>query len=568
MHHHSGRTLKARILISVIICFLIVSIPCFFILFSHMNNLVFQESSAAGNARVMDIVDEINENLESVITAVAWIADEDSVRDALSYSSMSEPGAALAILDAQNDVSTFMTGSIASEYLNKIVVFKPGTDISFEFVRGRSGWLNDSDSIMSTDEFDNLSFPTGSVVRLFLSETVNLPEELAVVAYGRTRENDGYIYAELSSDIFDSLYSYADANNIFIVSDGQEYPEGIPESFFEENKWTAYNFPLSIPDSHVIQFIDRSPLRIASSYGLAVFIAIILASTILFVIISFILSRSLTKATRKLEKHIGYLTVTNDFGYVDKSIEEGDDEIAAIGHVVNKMSVSISELLKRNEKLFEEKKKMEMDMLQMQVNPHFLYNTLESIHYLAEVQKDDGIAHMARGLSTLLRNMAKGSGDIITLSEELSLLSDYDEIQQVRYMGMYEIAYCIPEDLMDMRIQKFTLQPLVENAIFHGIEPTGRFGMITISAVVDGTDLSITVHDDGIGMNSDEIAHIFDEKKHSKTDMTGVGVRNINERIKLMYGNGYGLSFRSEKGKYTEAVVKIKAERYVQDTDS
>lgn len=81
-----------------------------------MNNLVFQESSAAGNARVMDIVDEINENLESVITAVAWIADEDSVRDALSYSSMSEPGAALAILDAQNDVSTFMTGSIASEY--------------------------------------------------------------------------------------------------------------------------------------------------------------------------------------------------------------------------------------------------------------------------------------------------------------------------------------------------------------------------------------------------------------------------------------------------------------------
>ncbi len=204
---------------------------------------------------------------------------------------------------------------------------------------------------------------------------------------------------------------------------------------------------------------------------------------------------------------------------------------------------------------------MEISMLQMQVNPHFLYNTLESMHYLAEVQRNDGIAKMSRGLSTLLRNLAKGSSDRILLRDELSLLQDYDGIQQVRYMGMYEITYRIPEEMKDYLIQKFTLQPLVENAIFHGIEPSGRCGTIMIEAKAENGVLEISVTDDGVGMTEEEIAHIFDERKHSKTDMTGVGVRNINERIRLVYGEEYGLSFESVKGQYTKAIVRIRAEK-------
>ena len=557
MKRRIGRTLKARILISVMLCFLVVSIPSFFILFSHMNNLIYMESSAADSARVANIADGVREDLESLITAVAWIADEESVREALSFEDISEPGAAMSIIRAQRDVSTYMAASPASEALNKIVIFRPGTGLAFEIASSRYGALDDVRAIMETDEFHSLSFPTGAVVRLFVSTTINSPEEMAVAAYGRIRGSDGYVYAELSSDIFSPLIS---AGRIFIVSPSGAYPEAIPERLRDTHGWTEVRYSLPIPDSYVVQFLDRSPLRIASSYGLAVFIFILMASTVLLVLLSFILSRYLTKTTRRLEKHIRYLTATNDFGAVDKSIEKGDDEIAAIGHTVNKMSVSISELLKRNEALFEEKKRMEISMLQMQVNPHFLYNTLESIHYLADVQKNDGISRMARGLTMLLRNMAKGCGDRISLADELSLLRDYDDIQQVRYMGMYEIDYRVPDTFMGYAIQKFTLQPLVENAIFHGIEPSGRCGTIVIDASLEGDVLSVSVTDDGVGMSEETIRHIFDERKHSKTDMTGVGLRNIDERIKLIYGREYGLSFESEEGRYTKVTVRIKAE--------
>lgn len=128
-------------------------------------------------------------------------------------------------------------------------------------------------------------------------------------------------------------------------------------------------------------------------------------------------------------------------------------------------------------------------------------------------------------------------------------------------MGMYEIVYDIPDELYDCKIQKFTLQPLVENAIFHGIEPGGKCGTITISAHRDDTFLYIDVLDDGVGMSDEELSHVFDEKAHFKGNMTGVGIRNIRERIKLYYGDECDLTYESVKGKYTKAVVRIFLEK-------
>ena len=565
---HVSITLKARILFSVILCFIIICVPSFFLLFSHMNRLVYEESMETGEAHVVNAVNRVSEDLEALVTSVAWMCGEESIADALSYKSIEDTGAAIAIIEAQREVSTYMAASPIDSSLNKIVIFNPDTRMGFEYVKGHSGTLYDSYAIMSTDEFRNLSFPTGAVVRLFLTHSINNPDELVVAAYGRMRETDGYVYAELSDNVFRPLFSYPDVGNIYILSDGISYPDAVPSEYMDENNWTMAEYPFVIPGSSVVQFVDRAPLRLASSYGLTVFVGILTASLVLLIVISALLSRYLTRTTSRLEKHIKYLTETKDFGSVNKSIEEGSDEVAAIGRTVNAMSISISELLKRNEMLFEEKKRMEIDMLQLQVNPHFLYNTLESIHYLAEVQKNDGIARMARGLTTLLRNLAKGSNDLIPLSDELRLLGDYDDIQQVRYMGMYELVFSVPDELLGYQIQKFTLQPLVENAIFHGIEPSMRCGTIDISASLDGSDLLIIVADDGVGMTQEEINLAFEPKKHSKTDMTGIGIRNINERIRLMYGDGYGLSFESVKGQYTKAIVRLKAEWYVQNPDS
>ena len=549
--------LKNRIVMSVLICFLAVWLPSVLIIFSYMNREMHAASGEALREQISMDVAEVNEELFSIIEAASWICSDKSISDAFSYASIESPGAAVDVIDAQTRIAAYMAASPAGEHLNKIVIFSPSSDISFEYVRWRSGSLGDVEAIESSKSFSSLSFPEGSIVRLMLGRTLNSPFEEAVIAYGRMRGFDAYLYAEFSMDIFEPLSS---TWSMYIEGGGMVYPSAIPDELLGSS-YEATAYPLSIPGCRALRFQELTPLRLISSSGLLVFLIVIAASILLFLVVSVLLSRYLTKASSHLVRHIGHLMETKDFGVVDKSIESGDEEIAAIGHAVNAMSVSISELLKRNEALFEDKKRMEIDMLQMQVNPHFLYNTLESMHYLAEVQRNDGIARMSRGLSTLLRNMAKGTGDRILLSEELSLLHDYDEIQQVRYMGMYEIAYDVPEEAMDLLVQKFTLQPLVENAIFHGIEPSGRCGTIVVSAAIEGCDLVLTVADDGVGMDGETMERIYEERRHSKTNMTGIGVRNIHERIRLMYGDGYGLSFASEIGKGTKAMARIKAER-------
>lgn len=550
--------LRTRIIISVLICFIAVWLPSVIILFSYMNNEVYRLSRDAVSSQMESAVSSVNDELFAIIDAVAWISDEKSVSDAFAFSSLDDRGAAVAVFEAQQRIAAYMAASPASEHLNKIVLFSPGKDISFEFVRWRSGTLYDADAIIASDSFRNLSFPEGVVVSMMFGRTINDPSAMAIIAYGRVRNTEAYIYAEISADILSPIIE-AYPGYAYAVSESGSYPEEVPSSFLNSSSYAVSSYGLAIPGAAVLLFQERMPLSLMSSSGLAVLLVVSAASILLFILLSFLLSRYLTRVSSRLVRHIEYLMDTKDFGYVDKTMEKGDEEIASIAHAVNAMSISISELLKRNEALFEDKKRMEIDMLQMQVNPHFLYNTLESMHYLAEVQRNEGIARMSRGLSTLLRNMAKGSSDQITLAEELSLLGDYDSIQQVRYMGMYEIEYDVPDDLMGFLIQKFTLQPLVENAIFHGIEPSGRCGTIRISAVKEGDDLCISVCDDGVGMDADGLVHILDVREHSKTDMTGVGLRNINERIKLVYGRECGLSFESEKGRYMKVTVRIKA---------
>lgn len=560
MREKRAGKLKTKIILSVLTCFIAVSFPSIFILFSYMNNLVFEEAGNVVRAQISSEIDNVNNELYSLIDAVAWICSQDDVKNAMSYSSIYDDGAMRAVIRVQRDIDTYMAASPAWEHLHKIVLFNPQNNFAFECVNWRSGSLIDSNLITSSDSFPTLSFPSGTMVQLMLSETINDPKAPAVAAYGKVQGTDAYVYAEVSMDIFSGIMQ-SQISNVYISSDSYSYPEEIPEELYHRMAWERNEYQLAIPGVSVVHFINKAPLDITSAYGLAVFISVLIASLLLFLLLSLMLSRFLTRTSSRLVRHIEYLMDTNDFGYTDSTIEEGDDEMASIGRTLNAMSVSISNLLKRNEALYEDKRKMEIDMLQMQVNPHFLYNTLESMHYLADIQKNDGIAKMSRGLSTLLRNMAKGPNDKITLREELSLLHDYDDIQQVRYIGMYEIIYDVPEELEDFLIQKFTLQPLVENAIFHGIEPSGHWGTITIKAEKKDDSLEISVHDDGIGIADDEITHIFDERKHSKTDMTGVGIRNIDERIKLVYGSEYGLSFRSEKGKYTTVIARIKAER-------
>ena len=283
---------------------------------------------------------------------------------------------------------------------------------------------------------------------------------------------------------------------------------------------------------------------------------VLITSLLLGGILTVIVSAYIARPVRRLNDRIRRIT-KNDFSF-DPAIENSKDELGEIGHTVNEMTMSIKHLLRQTEEMYVRRKNIEIELLQSQVNPHFLYNTLDTIRWMAVIQQCPGIANTVSSLVNLLKNLAKGTQDKIPLREELALLGDYIAIQNVRYVETFTFVNEIPAELLDLRIIKLTLQPLVENAIFHGIEPTGECGTITLSGHLEGDDLVLTVTDDGAGIPPEKLDTLLTaHHKKNRSSLNGMGVANVHQRLQLTYGKNYGLTVESELGKYTRVSVHI-----------
>ena len=243
---------------------------------------------------------------------------------------------------------------------------------------------------------------------------------------------------------------------------------------------------------------------------------------------------------------------------------EWNHELGSIGRGINNMSENIVTLMDKRVSDEKQKKDLEYQILQSQINPHFLYNTLNSIKWMATIQNATGIADMTTALARLLKNVSKGTSSMVTLREELDLVKDYFLIQQYRYGGSITMDYHIESDeLYDCEIHRFTLQPIIENALFHGIEPKGTAGAITVSVTSDTMNgkkvLKISVTDNGVGMTGETIEAVLHEEDSSgknKTDFfRHVGISNVNRRIQYDFGPEYGITIVSEPGVYTTMTI-------------
>lgn len=226
------------------------------------------------------------------------------------------------------------------------------------------------------------------------------------------------------------------------------------------------------------------------------------------------------------------------------------------------MSSQISNLLDSRVQDEKEKKDMEIKMLQAQINPHFLYNTLDSIKWIATMQKNTGIVQVVTALSSLLKNMAKGFNEKVTFRQELEFLQNYVTIEKIRYIELFDVEIQVDdESLYDARIVKLTLQPIVENAIFSGIEPSGRFGLIQIHAFAKDGVFYVTVRDNGVGISPENIQKLLtDTSRITKSNMSGIGLPNVDRRLKLVYGEDYGITIESEMDNYTMITISLPLE--------
>ena len=282
----------------------------------------------------------------------------------------------------------------------------------------------------------------------------------------------------------------------------------------------------------------------------------VIISLVLVVIVSFKFSRTLTNPIFKLKRLMkqaesGDLTVRFNFQH--------NDEIGELGQSFNHMIARIDQLIQMVYVEQENKRTAEMKSLQEQIKPHFLYNTLDTISWMARDYDAEDIVRLVDALTNMFRIGLSHGKDIITVKEEITHVSNYLYIQKIRYKDKLNYVIHVDESLYAIEVPKLILQPLVENAIYHGVKAKRGGGTITITGVPEGENLVFTVQDDGAGMPQEKVEElnrrmsersVLDEKK-------SFGLFYIRERIQLCYGKGYGVHVESTLGEGTRVTITL-----------
>ena len=320
-------------------------------------------------------------------------------------------------------------------------------------------------------------------------------------------------------------------------------------------------YPIGVHDLYLIEIIPNGPLQRQIPYLSDSLVISLLAILVLGLLLAFLLHHMITPPITALQNRITKIS-SGDFSF-DPAIE-WNNELGDIGRGINSMSASVTALM--DHRLEDEKQKQDLEyrMLQNQINPHFIYNTLNSIKWMATIQHAPGIAEMVTALSRLLKSVSKSNERLVPLYEEFALLNDYFTIQQYRYGGTItlDVSYIEDEKLNhSCLIPRFTLQPLVENAIFHGIEPKGSAGEVTLRVERDTAngDVLIRLTDDGIGMTAEQAAKALQEPgpEEAAAKYRHVGMWNVHKRLQYSFGEAYGLSIESEPGVGTTVMVRL-----------
>jgi sensor histidine kinase YesM len=301
---------------------------------------------------------------------------------------------------------------------------------------------------------------------------------------------------------------------------------------------------------------------------------------IIIIITAFLFTRGFSERVARLVKKIkvaetGDLTITEEI--------EGNDEISVLDKQFNQMLIKLDDLIQKNYIQQLEKKETEFRNLQLQINPHFLYNTLEIISSIAAVKQAFAICELCEKLGDIFRySLGKNYGEYVTVMQELKHTQNYVFIQKTRFGNKFEVFYNVEPDLEDKMILRFILQPIVENAITHGLSHITGKGTLEIvisreqeheSAVKDNktTDISlekidksvlvIKIEDDGIGMSPEKVdalnRYINSEGKTADENRRSIGIRNVNQRIKLACGNEYGITIESVQYQGSSVIIRL-----------
>lgn len=266
--------------------------------------------------------------------------------------------------------------------------------------------------------------------------------------------------------------------------------------------------------------------------------------------------------TRPISRLTDSIQVSSEDGLPQNIYVGGTKEIEYLGNTLKDFVSRLRELMKDIVREQEDKRRAELDALQSQINPHFLYNALDSLIWMIEAERLKDAIFMVRELGSLFRiSLSKGK-TMISIEDEIKHAKNYINIQKIRYSNSFEVTYDIEDDILDGTIVKLVLQPLIENALSYAIEAMGDDGEITIKGYRKDGDVYLQVIDNGLGMPKDVVENLLVEGNHVHKHGSGVGVMNVHKRLQIRFGDEYGLIIESEPDEGTTVTVHIPYRKY------
>jgi len=552
---HTGH-LRNSILFTSLFIIVSILLVLFPVTYSIAASILRTNAISYTNQMLSQIDNSINYYIDGMISVSDYIVENDNV---VEYISETLPEESTAVKDELATVA-----GTRPDFVNLIIFREDGSFVSNKEQMGVNPYWNYKESGWYKDAAAAKGEPVFSSSRV---ENVVAGEYDWVISMSRALYYNGRLCGVLLidlnyqqiADICSSL-SYNESGYIFIVgADGRlvYHPqqrlvysgikserfdlvtrsEGVKSVFSDGYIYTSSLSPTS--GWVTVSVFDTNQLVSISSDVIVLFVAIGLFFSVITFIISYVASKRLTDPILQLKASM-------------KQFEKGDfdakanitvnNEVAELGDCFNVMTEQIKNLVEQELLIEEQKRISELQALQAQIRPHFLYNTLESIIWMSEIGENEKVIEMTSSLSKLFRATTSNASELVTLKTEMDYVTNYMKIQKMRYQDKLNYRIDVDESILQAKVIKLIIQPMVENAIYHGIKQLKGQGLIVVSAYAEDQKLYITISDNGVGFDKGILEGTLDI---APKDESGIGINNVKDRIKLFFGSEYGMTIKS-----------------------
>ncbi len=584
-----GVSINQRLLISYILVIVIPITAISVIIYNYTTDYLEErvtESVLATSAQITENLDTFFTNMAKITEMPYYDKELNNILDR-RYSVNNEMNEYQKVEDYNQITQNFfsklflLNKSIETLYLTSFVndrVYYKGY---------RAEYSREESDLKNEQWFRNIVSKGGKEVIIGIhDEFPSVPNTSQVITIGRlivkpfTNEKQGVFLINIKPEKLEELYKETrltpgtrqliiDENNRIVYSKleneiGTQIDPDIIKiinSKGTNNEVTINNTPVFIISDtsrysfwKVINIIPRNELFSDAEAIREGILLIGIALVLLSVLVSFVIAGSITKPIVKLNNQMK-LVEQGDFSV---NIEgQRNDEVGQLSKTFNKMILQINELIQRIKIDGENKRISELQALQSQINPHFMYNTLNVIKWMAQMQAADNITQAVDSLIYLLNFSAKTTAEFIPISEELEFVKNYISIMRLRYYNKFEVIYEIEDSVYKYKTLKFILQPFIENAIFHGFDKRKSGYHLSIKAFLKNGSVCFIINDDGSGIAAQDIPKILNKDIQGEKGFNSIGISNVVGRIKLHFGQQYKVDITSRPEVGTSIFINI-----------